>query len=177
METFSRPAKFETNPHFQKQKQKTIATLTDSMIDPPIIDIVKGFNKLPYSFTLQSCYGHFIYKGQNDSQNLEPLPLTDSIEKVEYRIAYIALCLENSPDGKKLLESMKKIESFNSENIQLCSARWFWERQVNSYSLQVEPDRFKDKDKAILDYDEALKIEKIRNDFFAQLFELVSSDI
>jgi len=39
--------------------------------------------------------------------------------------------------------------------------------------LQVEPDRFKFEDKAILDYKEALKMEKIRNEFFVQLKELL----
>jgi len=46
-------------------------------------------NELPYCFTLQSCFGHFVFCGQNDQQNLEPLPVNDPIVKVEYRIAYI----------------------------------------------------------------------------------------
>jgi hypothetical protein len=54
-----------------------------------------------------------------------------------------------------------------------CCAEWFWKRQVNSYALQVEPDRFKFEDKAILDYKEALRIEKIRNEFFVRLKELL----
>jgi len=32
------------------------------MIDGPIIGLINGFNKLPYCFTLQSCYEHFVYK-------------------------------------------------------------------------------------------------------------------
>ena len=59
------------------------------------------------------------------------------------------------------------------DNIQFCCAEWFWERQVNSYALQVEPDRFKCEDKAILDYIEALKIERIRNESFTQLYKLI----
>ena len=59
------------------------------------------------------------------------------------------------------------------ENIQFGSAEWFWKRQVNSYALQVEPDRFKRQDTAILDYEEALNIEKIRNEFFFQLQALI----
>ena len=51
--------------------------------------------------------------------------------------------------------------------------QWFWERQINSYALQVEPDRFKHEDRAILGYKEALKIENIRNEFFVQLKELL----
>jgi len=143
------------------------------MIDKPIVGLINAFNKLPYSFTLQCCYGHFIYSGQTDPYNLEPLPLTDAITGVEYRIAYIALCMENSNSGRKFFDPLKKIADIDPENIQFCCAEWFWKRQVNSYALQVEPDRFKFEDKAILDYREALKIEKIRNEFFIQLKELL----
>jgi hypothetical protein len=92
---------------------------------------------------------------------------------VEYKIAYIAFCIENSDLGKMLFDALKKIANIDPENIQFCGAEWFWERQVNSYALQVEPDRFKFADKAILDYREALKIEKIRNEFFVRLKELL----
>jgi len=101
------------------------------------------------------------------------LPITNSIAKVEYRIAYVGFCIENSDSGRKLFEALKGITDVNPENIQFCCAKWFWKRQVNSYALQVEPDRFKDKDKAILDYREALLIEKIRNEFFVRLQELL----
>ena len=143
------------------------------MIDEPIIELINAFNKLPYCFTLQSCYGHFIYSGQNDPQDLEPLPLTDTIARVEYRIAYIAFCIENSDWGRMLYDALKRIADIDPDNIQFCCAEWFWERQVNSYALQVEPDRFKLEDKAILDYQEALEIEKIRDEFFVQLKELL----
>jgi hypothetical protein len=72
-----------------------------------------------------------------------------------------------------LFDALKGIADIDPENIQFCSAEWFWKRQVNSYALQIEPDRFKFEDKAILDYKEALKIEKIRNEFFIQLKELL----
>ena len=173
METYTELKEFVENPHYQMQRQKSLCNLTDNMIDIPIIEIIKGFNKLPYCFTMQSCYGHFVYKGQKDPHNFEPLPINDSITKVEYRIVYIAFCIKNSPLGRGLFEALKKIPAINSENIQFCCAKWFWKSQVNSYALQVEPDRFKHRDKAILDYNEALHIEKIRNEFFVQLEELL----
>ena len=173
METFTELKELVENPNYQIQRQETLNALTDEMIDMPIINLVNSFNKLPYCFTLQSCYGHFIYNGQNDPHNLEPLPITDTIASVEYRIAYIALCIENSDLGRMLFDALKGIADIDPENIQFCSAEWFWKRQVNSYALQIEPDRFKFEDKAILDYKEALKIEKIRNEFFIQLKELL----
>lgn len=173
METFTELKELVNNPHYQDQRRKSLASLTDVALDVPIIEIINGFNKLPYCFTLQSCYGHFVYNGQKDSNNLEPLPIKNSIAKVEYRIAYIAFCIENSLWGKELFEALKEITAIDPENVQFCCAEWFWKRQVNSYALQVEPDRFKHKDKAIIDYKEALYIEKIRNEFFVQLKELL----
>jgi len=173
LETFTEPKELTENHHYKRQREKTLASLTDSMIDEPIIEIINGFNKLPYCFTMQSCYGHFLYNSQSEPQNLDPLPISKTIRRVEYRIAYIALCIENSDSGKSLFKALRKIPDADSENIQFCCAEWFWKRQVNSYALQVEPDRFKCEDKAMLDYQEALKIEKIRNEFFIQLKELL----
>ncbi len=175
MKTFTELKEFAENPHYQVQRQKSLCGLTDDMIDVPIIVLINGFNKLPYCFTLQSCYGHFVYNGQKDPHNLVPLPVKDSIAKVEYRIAYIAFCIENSASGRGLFEVLKEITAIDPENVQFCCAEWFWKRWVNSYALQVEPDRFKRKDKAILDYKDALYIEKIRNDCFVRVGELLEN--
>ena len=74
-----------------------------------------------------------------------------------------------------MYEELKGIPDIDPQNIQFCCAEWFWQKQVNSYALQVEPDRFKDRDTAYLDYREAQLIETIRNEFFIQLRELVHS--
>jgi hypothetical protein len=177
LETFTELKDLSENPHYQAQKQKILCNLTDDMIDMPIIDLIKGFNKLPYCFTLQSCYGHFVYNSQKNTHNLEPLPVKGAIAKVEYRIAYIAFCIENSLFGRELFEVLKKITAIDPDNVQFCCAEWFWKRQVNSYALQVEPDRFKRKDTAIVDFKEALHIEKIRNEFFIRLYELLEGKI
>ena len=175
LETFTELKELVENPYYQAQKQKTLCNLTDDMIDVPIINFIKGFNKLPYCFTLQSCYGHFVYEGQKDPNNLVPLPVANTIGKVEYRIAYIAFCIENSASGIALLEDLENITTIDEENVQFFCAEWFWKRQINSYALQVEPDRFKQKDTAIVDFKEALYIEKIRNEFFIRLYELLGN--
>jgi hypothetical protein len=173
VETFTEPKELLENPHYQDQRQRILTDLNDDMIDTPIIDLINRLNQLPYCFTLQCCYGHFIHSNQKDPYNLEPLPITDSIAKVEYRIAYIALCIENSVLGKGFLEALSEITAIDPKNIQLCCAEWFWRRQVNSYALQVQPNRFKHEDTAILDYKEALHIEKTRNEFFVNIRELI----
>lgn len=173
METYTELKPFIENPKYQMQRQNTLSTLADDMVDPPIVDLINRINKLPYCFTLQSCYGHFLYEGQKDLHNLEPLPDNDTISSVEYRIAYIAFCIENNSSGRGLFTACKEITVIDPENIQFCCAEWFWKRQINSFVLQVEPDRFKRWDKAILDYNEALKVEKIRDKFFVQLHTLL----
>ena len=173
METFAAPKALVENPHFKAQRQKSLTGLSDAVIDAPIIEIVNSFNNLPYCFTLQSCYGHFLYDGQDDPQNIDPLPAAKSIDRVEYRIAYVAFCIDCCGAGKQFLKALSKISIIDNDNIQLCSAEWFWKNQVNSYALQVEPKRFKHQDTAILDFKEALHIEKVRNKFFAELKNLL----
>ena len=175
METFTGLKEFSENPHYHAKKQKILSDLTDNILDQPIIDLVNGYNRLPYCFTLQSCYGHFVYNGQKDPHNLDPLPLKGSIDNIEYRIAYIAFCIENSVPGRWLFAALKKITCIDPENIQFCCAEWFWNRQINSYVLQVEPDRFKGRDTAMVDFKEALLIEKIRNTFFVRLYKLLEN--
>ena len=173
LETYTELKEMAENPLFQQQRQEILTNLSDKLFDLPMVKIVSAFNTLPYCFTLQSCYGHFVYNGQTDPQNLKPLPVTEPISQVEYRIAYIAFCLDNSEPGRELLGKLAEIAASEPENIQLCCAEWFWEKQVNSYVLQVEPDRFKNKDRATLGYHEALYVESLRNEFFARLNSFV----
>ena len=173
METYSEPKALVDNPHYREQRRKCLSGLSMDMIDEPISGVISAINQLPYCFTLQCCHGHFVYNGQEDPHNLEPLPIKKSIQMVEWRIAYVAFCIENSDKGRKLMDTLQEVTMINTENIQFCSAEWFWERQVNSYALQVEPERFKAEDKAMLNYEEALKIEKVRNEFYAQLEKML----
>jgi len=173
METFTAPKELVENPCFKEQKQKSLSALADDLIDAPLIEIITRMNERPFCFTLQSCYGHFLYPGQKNPDNLDPLPVIKPVEQVEYRIAYIAFCIENSDPGKRFLEALKDIALIDPKNVQFCSAEWFWKRQVNSYALQVEPDRFKHKDTLLLGYEEALVIERRRNEFFDQLGALL----
>ena len=173
METFSAPRGFVKNPNYHNQRRESLRNLDLSTIDPPIIDIVRGFSKLNYCFTLQSCYGHFLYPGKRDPDNIGPLPVVNDIKSVEYRIAYLAICIENSIPGKELFDNLGEIPSIDQEYIQFGTANWFWERQLNSYALQVEPIRYLTRDRCRIDYGEALHVEKIRNQFIEQLRTLL----
>ena len=173
METFTDLKDFVDNPDFHEQRKKCLKQLDIESIDAPIVDLISSLAKLDYCFTLQSCYGHFLYNSQQDPYNVEPLPASNSISNVDYKIAYIALCIENSKQGKFLYQHLRNIPSIDPEYIQFGCAEWFWERQVNSYALQVEPKRYMVKDNITVNYQEALHIQKIRNEFFEELKEIV----
>lgn len=173
MQTYTEPKELIENPGFRDQRRVSLAGLNDGMIDAPIVTIVKAFNRLPYAFTIQCCYGHFLYTGQRNPHNLEPLPVMEGTAQVEYRIAYLAFCIENSDSGRWLLQVLQDLTFLDQDNIQLGSAEWFWERQVNSYALQVEPERYKHQDRAILEYAEATRIEATRKAFFSALEQVL----
>ena len=175
METFTTARAFVENPHYDKERGDSLQKLDLSSIDPPILDLVRGFTGLLYCFTLQSCYGHFLYPGQKDPHNTEPLPVDKSIARVEYRIAYLALVIEDSVPGRELFDELGEITSVDPEYIQFGSADWFWERQLNSYALQVEPRKYMTQDTCQIDYLEALHVEKVRNRFFKELTTLLQN--
>ncbi len=173
METFTEARALVHNPRFDEERKASLHKLDLSIIDPPIIEIVRGFAKLSYCFTLQSCYGHFLYAGQKDAHNVDPLPAGENIAVVEYRIAYIALCIEDSLAGRDLFEALEAIALLNPDYIQFGSSDWFWKRHLNSYALQVEPRKHRTKDRCCLDYREALRVEQVRNQFFDNITTLL----
>jgi len=105
------------------------------------------------------------------------LPVSDRISRVEYRIAYIALCIQNSDLGRVLFDHLRRIPAVDPEYIQLGCAEWFWKRQVNSYVLQIEPKRYITRDTVSISYQEALHIEMIRNEFFNGLKKIIQEGL
>lgn len=174
METFAPTKPLVDSLDFQSRKRLALKDLGTATIDAPIQHIINGFSKLTCCYTLQCCYGHFVYAEQPDRNNIEPLPAHD-IGNVTYRIAYIAFCIENSQRGKTLLSRLSRVPLIEPEFIQFGSPDWFWDRQPNSYALQVEPARFMGQDQAVIDYLEALHVQDVRKQFFTELEELVQS--
>jgi hypothetical protein len=173
METFTKVKEFVPNPHYREQREECLRALDMNTIDPPLVDLIEGFLALPYCFTLQCCYGHFLHGAHGTPNNLEPLLITDSTSYVEYRIAYLALCLQDNESGRLLFNELSQVPQIDPSSIQFGCAEWFWERQVNSYALQVEPERYKAKDRICIGYQEALHIQKIRDEFFGELKRIV----
>lgn len=172
METFTKAKELIPDPGFYEKRLNTLKGTEYKEIDPPIIELIKKISAITYCFTLQSCYGHFLYEGQKNFRSTEPLPITGNINRVAYRIAYLAFCIRNNSEGKKLFGVLSEMPLIEPGYIQFGSADWFWERQINSYVLQVEPQRFAEKDKISVGYEEALLIEKTRNRFFNKVNKL-----
>jgi hypothetical protein len=173
LETYTEFRDFIDHPGYHDQRRQSLRRLDIDTIDTPIVQIIRDITKLPYCFTLQSCYGHFLYPGQEDTRDMEPLPVSGDIKHVDYRIAYIAVCIQNCDVGRALLDDLKDIPAIDPAYIQFGCADWFWNTHPNSYVLQVEPERHKTKDRATVDYDEALHIEQTRNEFFGALTKLI----
>lgn len=177
METYIPLKPLVDNPDFIEQRCRALEGLTDDMadeIDEPIVDLVRNINNRTYCFTLQSCFGHFLWYPGQDPHNLdplppEPLPAGPVPGPVEYRIAYLAFCIDNIPAGREFLEALEIVPRAAPGFIQYGCAEWFRERQINSYILQVEPERFRDRDRCILEYGEAREVERARGRFFDHL--------
>lgn len=172
METFVAPRPFVENPRYARDREEVLGRLDPGTLDAPIVDLVASLNALSFCFTLQSCYGHFIWRPGQDDRSLEPVPREDRGE-LRYRIAYVALCLENSVAGRDLHERLRETAERDPEYVQFGSADWFWERHANSYALQVEPRRHERRDEVLLDHEEALQVQEHRGRLFQELTRLV----
>jgi hypothetical protein len=174
METFTKFRPMVVDPRYQDRRKQSLNELNIDELDAPIADLIDFLCESPFCFTIQSCFGHFLYVGQEDPNNIEPLPATDKSQFVEYRIAYIAFCIENSQPGREFLRGINQIPEIDPNYIQFGCAEWFWERNPNSYVLQVEPERFMLQDKCTVDFSEALHVEKVRNAFYDRLQMLIA---
>ena len=181
METFTSPKEFEEYLFFNQRKKEALkdfySELKKGLIDRPIIDILKDFNKIPYCFTMQGCYGHFVHKKQKDSHNLESISRHKQKSNIKYRIAYLAIGLDNNKSGKKMYNDLEKVKDINPDYIQFGSADWFNMKCPNNFILQVEPERDKYKDTSIVEKDEALKLEKAKTNMFDELRKIAKKHL
>lgn len=177
METFIPLRSLVDNPHFGEQRVQAMRQLETAAIDAPIVGLISGFAKLPYCFTLQCCYGHFLHGDRLDRENVERLPRSASSDTVEYRIAYIALCVDNCDPGESLVSGLKQLIRVDPAYVQFGCATWFWRQQVNSYALQIEPERYQTQDSVTVEYPEALHLQRVRDACFSELAGVVDSHV
>ena len=174
METFTEFRPMVVDHRYRYRRRQCLNELNIDELDAPIAGLIDDLCEFPFCFTLQNCFGHFLYPDQEDPNNIEPLPSTGKIHSVEYRIAYIAICLEDRHSGHKFLRWLRQLPEIDHQYIQFGCAEWFLERIPNSYVLQVAPERFMLKDRCIVDFSEARHIEKVGNTLCDRLKMLVS---
>ncbi|MEN6472463.1 MAG: hypothetical protein ABFD81_00445 [Syntrophaceae bacterium] len=174
METFTGVKSLVNNPDFDEQRRRCLAAFDLGAIDAPLRDIIEAFTRLACCYTLQCCWGHFLPGGAGDAHTLALLPASPAADSVRYRIAYLALCVENTAAGRGLLSDLGGIVALEPDCIQLGCAEWFWDRVVvNSYALQVEPVRYQNRDEVMLSHPEALHVQAVRDEFFAAVREIL----
>ena len=176
METFTEPRPLVANARYADERRTALDALDLAAVDDPIIDIVEAFELLPYCFTLQSCYGHFVTAARQDERSLAAIPDGHS-GSVRYRVAYVAFCVENGERGRAFLDKLSRIPAADPAYIQFGSAGWFWDQWVNSYVLQVEPAAHRFKDQAALAAGEAVHTQRVRDAFFAELRQLLAEEL
>jgi hypothetical protein len=176
METFAPPLEFVRHARYARDRQTALSRLELADIDAPIVDIVEGFAALPHCFTLSCCHGHFVCSPDQDPRSFDPIP-PHHAGPVRYRIAYLALCIEDSSAGRALRDSLARVSAIDPDNVQFGSPTWFRRRwpRFNCYALQVEPARLMDKDEAVLEPAEALQVQQARDRFFRKLRTLLAA--
>jgi hypothetical protein len=129
------------------------------------------FTQIPHCFTIQSCWGHFVHEFQTDVRNLHPVAwYAGMIERVEYRLAYLAFCIQWSRAGEKLYRDLESLTELDSEYIQFGCAEWFWDNDyLNSYVVQVEPGWGMERDIIWVKMEEAIHLEQLKNKMFWEL--------
>jgi hypothetical protein len=182
METFGGPKPFVDNPQYERNRRAALKTLRNLIatgkIDPPIVDLITLFSRVSHCYTLQSCFGHFVHERESDEHTTARLaPYKGMISTVFYRIAYIAFVLEKSENGLVLYHDLRALALRNPGYIQFGSAGWFWEQSVNTYQIQVAPEREKDRDSFWVTYDEALQLEKMRDMLICELAAIANNHI
>lgn len=178
METFTPPRPFVPHPDFERDRRRSLHDLKQEIdknaIDLPLLPLMQECMKVPHWFTLQCCYGHFVHAREPDPENLVPISrYTREVGRIEYRIAYLAFCIEDSPAGHALYPELERIAGLDPAFIQFGSADWFWNQMPNTYCLQLEPERMRDADSGDVTWEEAIRIEELRGPFFERLMEIV----
>jgi hypothetical protein len=175
METYVASKSFVEDPDYEIARTKALNDLDLAVIDTPILDIIDDFSRIPHCFTMQSCWGHFVHDGQPDPRGCAPLADCDDKTEIRFQLAYVAVCLENSEHGKALRNDLRGLVEIDPSNVQFGSAEWFWKQRVNSYVLQVEPDRFKYQDRAMIGVEEAFRLEQLKARVFDEIRLIVSA--
>ena len=176
MQTFIEAKPLVPFPAYAEERARAVGAIVWDDLDAPVVDVVRAFNELPHAFTLQCCHGHFLTARGQDEHDLAPLP-EGHHGAVRYRIAYMALCVDDDAAGRKFLERAAGLPALlDPAYVQFGCADWFWQQWVDSYVLQVEPVAHRFEDQASLSAGEALRTQSVRDAFFEELRDLLTEE-
>ncbi len=174
MQAFAEPRGLESNAGFTAQREHALAHLSLEGLDCPLVDLVQRLTAVPWCFPVESCCGHFVILDGDHRRVLDRLPpLGASAKRVLYRVAYVALCIDDDPAGRELLRDLQAVPSIAPEQIQFGCVDHLWRRQVNTFVLQVVPWAHRFVDDVILSPAEARDVDEARSWYFARLDDLV----
>ena len=174
MQAFTEPRAPVPNETFATQRARVLAELDLEGLDCPLRDLVARLAEVPCCFPVESCCGHFVILQGDERRIFDRLPpLTDDITSVLYRVAYLALCVDDSPAGRDLLRELRAVPSIAPERVQFGCVDHHWRRQVNTFVLQVVPWPHRVVDDVLLTPEEARDVEDARRWFFIRLDDLV----
>lgn len=173
METFCIAKYMAPDADFEERRRAAIKEIDLRQLDTPLRPLIERLSTFPYCFSLQCCWGHFVHDMQPNRHWIGPLGNVWEDAAITYRLAYLAVCLKRDESGVKLLHDLKGLTEIDPEYVQFGSAEWFWERRINSYAVQVMPDRFKNRDTAEVGIEEARHLEKVKLRMFEQLDQLM----
>jgi hypothetical protein len=180
METYTKARELASHPGYDDDRREALEGLrleiSKGSIDRPILDILERFVQVPYCYTLQSCFGHFMREWcAEDSNTMRVAAIEGAGARLHYRIAYIALCIQNSAQGRTLHDDLRTVPRIDPDFIQFGSADWFWNNCANSYILQVSPLKNACQDHFDVSVEEALHIEDTRDRFFERVRETLTT--
>ncbi|MEW6338121.1 MAG: hypothetical protein ACOY3Y_01975 [Acidobacteriota bacterium] len=172
MESFAAPVDLVESARYEHDRKAALTGFDLDGIDAPIRDLAR----LPHCFTMQCCWGHFVCRPGPRSHALEPVP-EDHVGPVRHRIAYLALCVENSAPGRRLLGALRQLTETDTSLVHFGSPGWFAKSGPSTYAAQVEPVLSRLEDEAVLTRDEALLVKCLRDRFFAALRGVVDGEL
>ena len=182
METFTSPKPFKPHPEFATERAMALQRLEELIRlaepDPPLITLLLQFMQIPFCFTLQSCYGQFVYNQSPGDRNLAPVSsFPDGVQYLRYRLAYMVFCIEDKVQGHALYGDLESMTDIDPLYIQFGSADWFWDMTPNTYVIQLEPLEGASQDSVVMKRDEATHLERLRYHFFVRLGEIAQRNM
>lgn len=142
MGTLTKEKPFVLSPEYDPTSWKALEELSVEIlkgpIDKPTTNVVEQSSCVPHRNSLRRRHSHFAIEQSADDRSMVRVADKDvKGARLHYRIASMAFCSENSVRGRDMPKELRAVATVDPEYIQFGCARWFRERRLDSYVLQV----------------------------------------